>query len=109
MKIRQGFVSNSSTTSFCIYGTDLSEFKEELEEKFKVEGEWAILEAVEKETGLFTSSGQESENLYIGRKLASIKDEETGKQFKEGVKEKIKKLMGKEIECYNISEAWRDG
>jgi len=110
MKIRMGFVSNSSTSSFCIYGCEIE--KEELHKLFTDNGitfeededgyvDYGELEEkiAKKLNGCEVIDDGECEMLWIGREWASIKDDETGKQFKESV-EKI--LPGKK--CETIQE-----
>lgn len=99
MKIRQGFISNSSTTSFCIYGACLDddqmpilESKEDLVNKF----------------GLEEHRGECGDH-YIGRSWDRIKDDETGAQFKESIRAALKEIFGKDFECHTIEEAYRDG
>jgi len=46
---------------------------------------------------------------YIGRSWDTIKDDETGLQFKQSVEEKIKTLFGDEVKCETYECAWRDG
>ena len=96
MKLRTGFVSNSSSTSFLIYGAEITR---EDRDKF---------EASHTNTNLDTFYGPESGNRFIGKSWSSIKDEETGKQFKDSIKEEIKTILGHEVDCYTFEEAGRD-
>ena len=87
MKIRSGFVSNSSSTSFVIYGISMPTYKleewlndhynamlsEENIEAMEEEGNYAIVELFEdlcadwlKENNLDVYTGYESEYTYIG-------------------------------------------
>lgn len=114
MKIRAGFVSNSSSSSFCVYGAemDLAKFKklinklkinfeiekgldlatllENKEEEYDV---FNLLDCAEKKfmklLGLTVRACWEDETIYIGRKYDTLKDDETGEQFKNSVKEKL--------------------
>ena len=104
MKYRKGFVSNSSSSSFCIYGTDIEEEEyrklnaddnEDGEDKLK--GTCLSLESIM------------GEAFWIGREYSSIEDDETGAQFKKRVEEDIEKVLGKKVKCGYCSEAWRDG
>ena len=97
MKIRNGFVSNSSTSSFCIYGAAI--------DKSKVDED-----AVEK-AGLEYHRGDPNNGddyVYIGRSWCSIKDDETGAQFKKNI-EILLKEMFETTKCSTYEEAWRDG
>lgn len=94
MKIRNGFVSNSSTSSFCIYGAVI---KDDISE-----------EAVES-AGLEIHHYFDEDTQYIGRSWKNIKDDETGLVFKKSVEEKIAKLFGNNIKCQTYEEAWYDG
>ena len=117
MKIRKGFVSNSSSTSFCIYGAnieidDLKQFLPENTNFNKEDWEfgidwWNINSIIIKQLGKefsFFFEGEELQNFYIGRTLESLEDNETGKQFKKLVEEKIKKFFGEDYECKIIEE-----
>lgn len=46
--------------------------------------------------------------VYIGKSWDEVKDDQTGAQFKEEVKEQLKKVFGEDIECDTYSEAWHD-
>jgi hypothetical protein len=109
MKIRHGFVSNSSTTSFCIYGV-CRDNDEELYKKFEVEDSWGLREVLEKKyPDIFTSGGPEGDCLYIGRELSSIKDNETGLEFKKSTAKMLSEIFGEEVSCRIMEEGWRDG
>lgn len=96
MKIRTGFVSNSSSVSFCIYGIWVDHPEEELRE-------------VAEEIGLFCHRDQYGDGLYIGRKWKTIGDDETGKQLKEATQEKVDKLPVDDKICATHEEGWYDG
>jgi hypothetical protein len=120
MKIRAGFVSNSSSSSFCIYGAwvsadsvkkllsdeDLKYIEEECE------GEtWGISE-VGHSIPLFyhcetEDYRDEDECCAFGRSYQSIGDDETGKQFKESVEKRLKEIFGEDIKCHTINHDYR--
>ena len=126
MKIRTGFVANSSSVSFCIYGTRVDtcddvvrELVGELllkdgkgEEADKLKGsEYATSEWLEHfcgQLGLYARGDQFGDYLYIGREWSSIKDDETGKQFKDSVEELVAKLFPN-VKCSTHEEGWFDG
>ena len=98
MKIRNGFVSNSSSTSFCIYGASMS--YSTLNEKG---------EAVEKADLDYHQEYQESDTAIVGRNPDSLKDDETGAQFKQSVKDKLKEIFGEEFACDWHQDGWYNG
>lgn len=95
MKIRQGFVSNSSTTSFCVIGDwvkapthfdDPSYQMEQLEEHMGVyymDGEWAV-----------------------GLHYDDMEKDETKAQFEQRIKELVFKHLGVEISPGMIEETF---
>ena len=108
MKIRNGFVSNSSTSSFVIYGIyeQMNVIEESLVNSEEVEDgdiDSVLSDQIEKlGLNLEPSSFGECGMCYVGRNPCSIKDDETGKQFKESVKEDLLKLFKKEFVEKNI-------
>lgn len=98
MKVRNGFVSNSSSTSFSIYGVvlDESDVNKLVEETHDVsvvmdgtdEPIDQLMALLPKEFEYYHSY----EQYYIGRGWSSIGDEETGKQFRSSIEDAFKKV-----------------
>lgn len=138
MKIRSGFVSNSSTSSFCIYGVALEDnifdlvrdeyleaFKKkameydgvEDEEEFEIEdafdgSNYEAMEAlcqITKIDHLEWHSPDGYDCLYIGRSWSNVGDDQTGAQFKQDVEERIKKILKvKDSDFGTHEEAYAD-
>jgi hypothetical protein len=107
MKIRFGFVSNSSSTSFTIYGASFE--PEELKDLLKEIGkEGTEIDEVLHGTQLQYNVG-EYDTVYVGRSWDSIKDDETGKQFKDSIERDLKDLFKKDISCGTHEEGWYNG
>lgn len=91
MKLRTGFVSNSSSTSFSIYGTFLSnekfnELVERLSPNQKHPPKRDAADIVAKHIlGLSGEAYSSEDGVYIGRRTDSIQDSETGQEFKTNV------------------------
>lgn len=101
MKVRLGFVSNSSSVSFTIYGVLLTP-----EQEKKLGDTWEGTKA--RAGGLNRFDGQ-ADDVYVGREWCNIKDDETGAQFKEFVRSKIKELLGEGVPCATYSEGYFNG
>lgn len=113
MKIRQGFVSNSSSTSFCIYGTyvdedesvgyaDKKKKKSKTDEDDDWDDDYPTFEKFQKKAakiGLEFYHSCEGGGLWVGSAPDNIKDDETGKQFKDSVEEKLKTLFKLPMDC----------
>lgn len=140
MKIRSGFVSNSSSSSFAIsmYGIEVDSknvkkimkqyieknYKKDLEkitdedekEEFYKEYEYEIDGTKLKDIFddidnddivVYCSSLGDSYSdkaFWCGRDFSSMKDDETGKQFKESTQKVIKELFGRD--CKKIEDSW---
>jgi len=99
MKTRIGFVSNSSSTSFCIYGTFI-EGKD-----YKDTGQ--IMSDV---SGYFYGSTPDNyeEGTYVGRPWKCIGGEETGNQLKENVEKTLTDKFGPGLIFGTFEEAFND-
>jgi hypothetical protein len=116
MKIRQGFVSNSSTTSFFLFGKsfkDADTMKEALLKKYKKEDDIPGFEkeddyeyiepyTFEEKTGIEMIYDSDYEEYVIGHSVFSMGQDETRKQFETRVADELKDI-GKQ-EC-----KWWDG
>lgn len=134
MKIRNGFVSNSSTSSFLIYGAYLESedivtaFKNNIDKiKEKSPDDAAVayyeespedyddyFEMLDSLSDLMEDKDIDTwcvwdEDYYIGASLRRIKDDETMSQFKDRIGKKIKSIFDVTIPLDIHEEAWRDG
>ncbi len=117
MKIRNGFVSNSSSSSFCLFGIYVDHTT--ILEKLK---EFAGTDDLGDETDVYTAGEFLAEKMgvefeygpsecygsYFGRSPQSLKDEETGAQFKESVKVAVEKFFPGQQPAWH-EEGWYDG
>ena len=101
MLIRHGFVSNSSTTSFCVYG-----IVKDAKVSEKIEG-------VVGDAGLELFWGNPNDyhtKVYIGRSLCDIQGDETMNEFKLRITSAVETLFpGEGHTCGNYEEGYYDG
>lgn len=102
MKYHQNFISNSSSSSFIIYGINTSiddvtkyaksNFSENSEyQKIALKDDYEIIEFLNDTISTIEFiADYEDDSVYVGRSFETIKDDETGKMFKDSVEEFIK-------------------
>ena len=116
MKIRQGFVSNSSSSSFHMYGTEIddTEFEKMIIEKGLTTAELLEADGISEFLWVAGIPGLQGEhildwgNVYLGRCYAGIGDDETGKEFKESTKKALEEFLGKDVKCEEYFETYND-
>ena len=96
MNIRRAFVSNSSTTSFCIYGCVIEDEEQQKASELGLEIEYG------------SDRYDEGGLVYAGRSFKTIKDNETGWDFKHGTQQLVEQI-NPDYKCETIEEAYRDG
>ncbi len=123
MKIRNGFISNSSTTSFCIVGCMFEDkkeikklFKKELVDKYKdsyfSDNDFLELFYEEEEKAgekiELSCHVSPSDETYVGVSIKNLKDNQTLIEFKELVKQKLSKYFNRVPKVDIIVEGWGD-
>lgn len=118
MKIRYGFVSNSSSSSFCIYGANISwsDVEEKMGKNIDTDDEdefdeYSALDDMLDGTDLEQHSPYDSGEYFVGISWSNIRDNETGKEFKARVLKQMQKA-GFKVEAKDLGtheEAWYAG
>jgi len=97
MKIRSGFVSNSSSSSFLIYGVyldSIQEFNPDPDDE-----DFDIYDYLyDKCRKLDLDCHRPYDATYIGKSWNEVGDNETGKEFKERTEAAIRKLLDGKVE-----------
>jgi protein-tyrosine-phosphatase len=122
MKIRGGFVSNSSSSSFVLYGASIDTSKvaeflkahgveitdEEMDEE--MDDRYDVADALDQyfidnkiNCSATGTGGSYDDTIQIGRSPWDINDDETGKQFRESVDAALK-LIDPDITADQIDE-----
>ena len=109
MKIRCGFVSNSSSSSFMIWGICLETSKfEEISRQKGFEYLWEFEKTIPDDLDYILPP--EESLRYIGIPWCLVNDDETGRQFKDRVEKLVKEWLGKDdLEFDTYEDAWYDG
>ena len=97
MKIRNGFVSNSSSSSFCLMGiqlhneefADILDFAEEIPNKKLDKYTYLYEKKVDRASGY----GDNDDYTFIGLGIDEMKETETLKQFKKRTSDLLKKAF----------------
>jgi hypothetical protein len=115
MKIRHGFVSNSSSSSFLIYGVCLEDYSAKTAKLVGDEEGSLDTHEIQKKLkekvaglGLERHSPPYSDSTYIGVSWDKVKDDETGAQFKARVEDALEKAFGTKLTCSTHEDAWTD-
>jgi hypothetical protein len=131
MKFRFGHVSNSSSTSFLLYGLDFDMSREEHEQAIldaaRVIGLdltryednpgkpedgydfYDLMMSIARKLDVVCEYGWEMEHLYLGIYPTKIKDDETGAEFKERVKGLLSIAFGDDLACKYHEKAFYEG
>ncbi len=114
MKVRARFISNSSSSSFLIYGAHILNkniTKEDLEKVLdrEIDDGFRLNRLVEEAAhnlGLEFIYG--NGEYYIGKSWDSMGEDETKRQFKKSIETAVKKISPN-LSCETYEDSWYDG
>ncbi len=115
MKTRTGFVSNSSTTSFTIYGLSMDAYHDGRELANTIDERLWELKSQGKFDSLTDRFGEECYTFYLGGDWDKLSDDETPAQFKARIKADIEAFLAEtgitmpDMQFHKAHEAYRDG
>ena len=105
--------SNSSTSSFLIFGTFLEDG--EIENLLNISDEdqeaedfdiYVIIEDKLENSDLSYDYPEGYDGWYIGKSWSLVGDDETGRQFKESVAKELKSIFGNDIKFDTLAETY---
>jgi hypothetical protein len=118
MKIRTGFVSNSSSSSFCLYGVyveDIDKLLEQAQELFKKNGnsdadpQYPTYPESIRHKDTYVLEYADTGIFYLGTELLNMEEDETFREFKDRTQQAILDL-DIELTGFEVHEkGWYDG
>ena len=114
MKIRSGFVSNSSTTSFTIWGmrAEWDDLKDEIKENFENDSQkwynYTDRYTEHEELEIHWDNRSFESIVYMGRSLSRMADDEIYGEFKKKTEKELEKMF-KKVKCHIVDVAYYDG
>ncbi len=102
MKVRSGFVSNSSSSSFCILGVTSSQINNDLEVKIDFEGEYLYSKLKDFKLEYECGINDYYENYVIGIAPYNIPEDKTIKEAKQDVLNNINKCFETNLQIKDI-------
>lgn len=114
MKIRKGFVSNSSTSSFCIYGCSMDSdealgklsLSDELQQLAEDEGIGEVLYEILSGKDIEHWAPYDWDMVFFGFSMAQIPDDVVVGDWKKKKEAELREFLGPDINCEVIQEAY---